>query len=84
VLWTDVEAIYAFSRMDTPDGLRHIEKNWKVEAISLDGTVLWTNDFPTGSGHKPAIYNRDARPPPPPASPPPQPPAVQQLNTPCE
>ncbi len=82
MLWTDVEAIYAFGRMDA--SFDQIEKNWKVEAISLDGTVLWSNDFPTGSGGKPAIYNRDARPPPPPASPPPQPPAVQQLNTPCE
>lgn len=82
MLWSDVEVIYAFGRMD--DFFTEVERNWQVEATATDGAALWAYDWPSGRGAYPAIYNRDSRPPPPPASPPPSPPAVQRLNSPCE
>ncbi len=82
--WDEVDAIYVFSRQD--GSFTQIERNWKVDAMSANGTSLWTYDWPTGSGASPAVYLSASvtSQPPPPAPMTSPPPAVARLNTPCE
>jgi hypothetical protein len=76
-----IDEIYIFARQD--GWSNEIERGWNVSLVSVNGTELWTYDWPAGQGFYPAVWRRATWPaPPPPLTP--SPPAVQAQNSPCE
>jgi hypothetical protein len=78
-----IDEIYIFARQDTGIFRTEIERGWNVSLVSLNGTELWTYDWPAGTSALPAVWRRATWPPPPPPLTP-SPPAVQRENSPCE
>jgi hypothetical protein len=78
-----IDEIYIFARQEDGIYRNQIERGWNVSLVSLNGTELWTYDWPSGTSSLPAIWRRAESPPPPPPLTP-SPPAVQAQNSPCE
>lgn len=79
--WDSIDAIYLWHRQDSDSNYNGV----KSYAYATDGTLLWTDSFPSsGNQGKPLEYMRAAlKQPPPPASVGRPPPVAKNLGTPC-